>query len=707
MKRKALLVILSLAACFAGFLLKSQATLSAKQGPRVQVSVQATDASGAALRYRWRVTDGVIQSTNGAIMTWTLPTGPGLHFAYALVSNGLGGYTERRLAINTDALNNATGPVGPPSPYTAPSAPAQLGDYYRSFVAVNDAQAANGDFHDVYAPDLKVYLQDLNNPAVRFPASGTVSTNLRGEYLIPGVAPGSYSANCTFFGTAFDCTNTGTATLLSDASGGPVASTDYAEPFANYPLGVISGSLTLADGSVCGTSDELFGVTSTASATLRDASGKALAKVRVNEFGSYSLPVKANAADVLLRCENATPVVVAISALDPNVGAQLSPATVAGVSAPTITGMSATLHGAPLSGTTSPAALFLPPHTQFPGDTPPTDFPSNIMARADGFLTVKGLDTRRGACQYYKAIGAARDCDATGHLIGAITFDDWQRAVKIGKYATGGVPTFKANYINAIDLNLTRKHKSISYGPNQTAAVVCNHLGVPITTASGFLNPAQAEVDTAVDNAIHNKNLVACVAMDYMVSPGVNNNQPFVRFLIFGPGGQLLPSVNLDERSEKFVPGTCVVCHGGDHYAGKFPENGSGFANVGGHFLPYDVGNFEFSSVPGLTKCEQENAIFHLNQNVLKAGPTVAEQDLIAGWYAKGVSSCGTRSAHVLDEAFIPPSWQGISTAATDFYTPAAPVTWRWSKATTSSTSPTLRLASPPTVSQSLTKTSA
>jgi hypothetical protein len=37
-----------------------------------------------------------------------------------------------------------------------------------------------------------------------------------------------------------------------------------------------------------------------------------------------------------------------------------------------------------------------------------------------------------------------------------------------------------------------------------------------------------------------------------------------------------------------------VVCHGGDHYAGKFPEAGSGFASVGGHFLPYDAGNFEF-----------------------------------------------------------------------------------------------------------------
>lgn len=122
--------------------------------------------------------------------------------------------------------------------------------------------------------------------------------------------------------------------------------------------------------------------------------------------------------------------------------------------------------------------------------------------------------------------------------------------------------------------------------------------------------------------------------MDYMISQGVNNNQPFVRFLIFGPNGQLLPSINLDGRREKFVPGTCVVCHGGDHYAGKFPEDGSGAANVGGHFLPYDVGNFEFSSKLGLHDQDQEQAIFHLNKNLLNAGPTQAEKDLIAGWYA-------------------------------------------------------------------------
>jgi hypothetical protein len=92
----------------------------------------------------------------------------------------------------------------------------------------------------------------------------------------------------------------------------------------------------------------------------------------------------------------------------------------------------------------------------------------------------------------------------------------------------------------------------ISYAPDNTAAVVCNHLG-----ATDFFNPAQSDVDTAVLNAVNNEDLVGCVAMDYMVSSGVNNNQPFIRLLIFGSSGQLLPSVNLDGRREKFVPGTC------------------------------------------------------------------------------------------------------------------------------------------------------
>jgi hypothetical protein len=230
----------------------------------------------------------------------------------------------------------------------------------------------------------------------------------------------------------------------------------------------------------------------------------------------------------------------------------------------------------------------------------------------------------------------------------------------MGPYAQAGVPEYTATYINKMDLNLTRNHHSISYGPGQTAAYVCNHLG-PKT----LFQTTQAEIDQVIDDAVAGRNLVACVAMDHRVSPGVNVDaqgvaQPYTRFLIFGPSGQLLSSVNLDGRGEKFVPGTCVACHGGDHYAGHFPEDGTGFANIGAHFLPYDAGNFEFSSKTGLTQAAQEEAIYRLNQNLLNAGPTPAAQELIAGWYANG--------SHVLDLNYVPASWQAGTPAQITYY---------------------------------------
>jgi hypothetical protein len=131
----------------------------------------------------------------------------------------------------------------------------------------------------------------------------------------------------------------------------------------------------------------------------------------------------------------------------------------------------------------------------------------------------------------------------------------------------------------------------------------------------------------------------------------VNGGKPFTRFLIFGPSGELLPSINLDGRREKFVPGVCVVCHGGSKYAGYYPTDGTGPADIGAHFLPYDIGNFAFSSKAGLRRVDQELAIYNLNQNVLKAGPTPAAQELIAGWYP------GT--SRVQDLNYLPASWAG------------------------------------------------
>jgi hypothetical protein len=650
MLRKASLIGLSIGICVAVLLLQLMAQQSENEGLTVKVSVQASDSH--PLHYQWRSTDGVIQNVNAPTTTWTLPPGPGLHFAYVLVYNSLGGYTERRLAVNTDSISGEIEEEddGWNGTLYAPPGPAQVGDYYRSRAADTFSSAA---FTDVYLPNVSVFLTDLHT-GLRYPRTGSILTDQKGEYVIPGV-PGSgtggalqphtndVAVTCELFGVSSDCTED--STMLG------VATSYYLDSGPSQSL--VVGTFTLQDGSPCGTFNEFFGVHSTATATLLDASNKPLVgPVQVNEFGDYALPPNATGTTVSLACEGASPVQVPFSN---GTVTPLPTASVAGVTPPTVTNMTATLNGKALS---APVAIFLPP---------PSNLPSDVDPRADNYLAEKGLDSRLGACKYYQAVGAVKGCGPNGELLGATNYQDWQKAVKIGKYAKVGVPTFKASYINKVDLNLARVHQSITYGPNQTAAVVCNHLGPP-----DFFNPSQAEIDTAVENAVANKNLVACVAMDYSISPGVNNNQPFIRFLIFGPSGQLLPSINLDGRREKFVPGTCVVCHGGDHYAGKFPEDGSGFANVGGHFLPYDAGNFEFASKPGLQKCDQEEALFNLNRNVLNAGPTGAEQDLIAGnpgWYTpSAASTCPSSVKHVLNENFVPPSWASQDATSVSFY---------------------------------------
>src|SRR5262249_18110382 len=140
------------------------------------------------------------------------------------------------------------------------------------------------------------------------------------------------------------------------------------------------------------------------------------------------------------------------------------------------------------------------------------------------------------------------------------------------------------------------------------------------------LFPSSSAVDAAIDAALpdashpQGQNLVACVAMDRM-GKDVNGQpvtghlgEPFVRFLIFGPNGDLLPSVNLDGNGEKFAPGAWAACHGGTTYFalargppyntpaasqplfGGFPEDGSGGNDLLSYFLPFDVDNFAFHS---------------------------------------------------------------------------------------------------------------
>jgi hypothetical protein len=408
MRFKPLLASLGVSLCFLFFGLGLKAAYSYRSsGPTVSVSVQATDTSGGTLRYRWRSTDGNIQNVNAPTTTWTLPAGPGLHFAYVLVSNGLGGYTERRIAVNTDTIGTRLPTEDDYSRVVAPPAPAQVGDYLRAFeVNGNTVTPSTPKPHDTYWPDILIHAEDPNSSA-RYPAVGEVRGDVKGEIVIPGVPPGlTVNTKCSLDGgiTFTDCNG---ETMLSSAT------TNYIVSGPNLASQPITGSLKLQDGSPCGTFNEFFAVRVTGTATLLDAANNVLSgPVRVNEFGDYSLLYDANAATVVLRCEGAAPIRVPIGAALNTFGTDLGQSTVSGVSPPTVSGMTAKLYGTLLA---PPVAIFLPP---------PSGFPSDIMPRSDGYLAVKGLDSRLGACLYYKSVGAVKACDSQGNFAGAITFKD-------------------------------------------------------------------------------------------------------------------------------------------------------------------------------------------------------------------------------------------------------------------------------------------
>ncbi|MGC2029847.1 MAG: hypothetical protein WA642_07495 [Steroidobacteraceae bacterium] len=642
------------------------ATLTGQQCPNpIVVNVQVftaqnfnfTALANLSLSYQWRSTDGSIVNQNSSSTTWQLPGGPGLHFAYVLVSNQFGGYREGRFFVNTDAFGNppdvpmatlhfptmrvaqpnmgltakpptipgiaglahgAVMPAPPPSRQSAYVFPPGIGPAIAqtSLPTLAAPPNANPFLYAVRGFDLppgsQVYLADGNGN--RFPPQGAVATDARGQWIIrfPPLANELLFNGTYNYGSITPPPTNSLVGYCASPNGSTQAQSTFSVcvtpqfgviPFAGVPIppfyltsnygnGVAGWQAAqLADGSPCGMTNLFFGVANSGICPIATAAG------------------------------------------------------VLGPSAPVIVNMTGSINGNPiangLSGLLAPKA---------------TGIPSDNLPGAENFLAARGLDTPLSACRYYMAIGAAGGCNLQGNLTSSVTFDQWKRAVLIGEYAPPGAPpTYQAVFVNHADLNLTRFHSSISYGPNQTAAVVCNSLG-PTSDQPGDIN-------NAINSSFYGGNLVACVAMDYMVSPGVNGNQPFTRFYIFGPDGQLLPSINLDNRREKYVPGACVACHGGDFYAGKFPEDGTGQPNIGSHFLPYDTGNFSFSTLTGFTEFDQQQAIYQLNQNVLNAGPNISIKSLVAGWYKNGTA---------LDKFYVPDSWKAwsspASTAPTDFY---------------------------------------
>ena len=274
------------------------------------------------------------------------------------------------------------------------------------------------------------------------------------------------------------------------------------------------------------------------------------------------------------------------------------------------------------------------------------------------FLAYKGQDTKLSACRYYTSIGAAAGCDALGNMQDPITLDDWKRQHKFKPYDSGNVEV-SATFINRMDLNLVRRMYATQTAPDSIAFVVCNHPGPD--------GSSQREIDSVLDIGLQDQKRVACVAMEWSPVLGVNGGLPFTKFLTFGPDGALLPSINLDGRGEKFMPGACVACHGGTQYNGRFATSANASPFLGAGFLPFDTGNYLFGSLAGLSEAQQSQAFHDLNMLVkatdqYSTNPSTSR--LIDGWYA-GAST-------TLDKGYVPQAWidaeAGGAAGATKLY---------------------------------------
>lgn len=589
--------------------------------------VEAVDADGDALSYQWRVTAGTIDNRNSRETVWTLPSGPGLHFAYATVSDGKGGSVEQQYAVSTDAINEPTAHRADVN-NTPPTI--QAGDEFDGGTARLRLISGDATLFASGGTSLqrKVYLPDISVSVVKSGTSEQVfagSTDLSGELALPKLAVGqSYDLVCR---TRDGVTLSGCTSLAGTTDS--QSSTQAVTAPSNRNLRLF-GHIALADGSVCGIQNEFFGLQTAATVQVLAADGTAMSTpLHVNRFGDYAVDASVGVQTALKLKVQCDGFATSLDLPRPNSGySSATPVELSYVipnSRPTLVKMVANGPDGSVRGkmiTAIPQAY------------------SNGMPGAQRFLAYKGQDTRLSACMYYRSFGAVRDCDAQGRFVDPITLDDWKRQHKLSPY-NGTNTEVSAVYINQRDLSLVRNMIATQSSANDTAFYVCN--------APGPDGLSQREADDVISTAMANEKRVACVAMESSVTPGRNGDQPFTKFLTFSPDGSLIASVNLDKRGEKYMPGACVACHGGSKYIGRFPETGNPSPDLNAKFLPFDTGNYVFSSAQPWTEAAQGAALRRLNELVLGTQPAPATTALINGWYAGSSTS--------LDKTFVPAAW--------------------------------------------------
>ncbi len=293
------------------------------------------------------------------------------------------------------------------------------------------------------------------------------------------------------------------------------------------------------------------------------------------------------------------------------------------------------------------------------------------QAQKDRFLSyIENANGASDAENYYHLIGAL-DANGDGVDGDELTFTTWKN--RAGFDPATGRGNANAVYFNAGDLNFWRSMHQITTA-GKTYYYVTNY---------------DNEVN-AINNGV--TGAIATVCMEYSPVVAGAGNAPVTKFFVFaGPTGALLRSANLDQNNagpnagEKYVPGLCITCHGGESQTefstGTFPDPAS-FQNLmnttpgaNPKFIAFDLKSFWYSQLASATRLEQEEDLRKLNKDVLTTNKTDATRDHINASYNNNINSAGQRYIDnaVVGSAADPASWNNTAPVNTvvpkNFYT--------------------------------------
>lgn len=329
----------------------------------------------------------------------------------------------------------------------------------------------------------------------------------------------------------------------------------------------------------------------------------------------------------------------------------------------------------------------------------PTDTLTSTAAAVDGQIVVENAATAQA---YYDTI------DPNGERL---TLNAWLAANCMNPDAPDLGADAHAVYTNNFDLGFGRDMylKTLSANdacgaPGDVASVVINYpsLEGAARKIAPFIAVAM-EYAKPIDLAQGFDEIAAAETVDPF-----DADHRFAKFYVFVPDdvtGEMVRvlSANFDGRGEKFVPGVCTTCHGGEPPLGDpllaaVDGAGGNAANVyrragdiGAIFMPWDLDSLLYADTdPSLRPLDspdfspqdqairdqygrsaQQEQFARLNEAVLATYPKGADapvRRLVHGWYDDAAQpddfDSDTLQTRTFDGSFVPEGWDVAGTTA-------------------------------------------